>query len=191
MTRPSRRRTSAKALALGLPVGLLVGLAAGACGASAEEQLAVDSLTTAMGSGVNADQSRLFGPDYPACFAEEFVSEAGLDRLMEDGVVTEEGQATTDLNSSLLSEETAEAYAEAEYACIDFDAMSTFLVDSGELAPATPAQVGDYVTCLSDIPADQWRAATADQARSEIHTDAVETFNAAVEACRQDSGVAS
>lgn len=168
-------------------LGTLLALGLAGCGPSAEEQLAVDSLATAMGTGINLDNSRLFGEDFPACFAEGFVAEAGLDRLVEDGVVDEAGQATSDLNSSLISEETAEAYAEAEYACIDFTDMAGYLRQSGDLRPASPDQIQTYVDCLSEVDPDQWKAASRDQARSDIHTDAVAAFNDTIESCREDA----
>lgn len=166
---------------------VLLAVTTAGCGPSAQEQRAVDSLTKVMSTGINFDNSRLFGPDYPPCFAEELVADAGLDALVEDGVVDTEGNATSDLNTSLLSEETAEAYAAAEYACIDFGQMARYLQQSGELRPASRSQVDTYVDCLSEIDPDQWRENSRDQALSKVETEAVSAFGELVTGCREEA----
>ena len=62
---------------------------------TADETKAIDSLTTLFGSKDNASSAKFFGEEFPHCFAETLVEEAGVDRLVEDKVLTRKTRQPT------------------------------------------------------------------------------------------------
>ena len=77
---------------------------------TADETKAIESLTTLFGSGDNASSAKFFGAEFPHCFAETLVDEAGVDRLVEDKVLTAENEATDDFSKvGKVSDESADA----------------------------------------------------------------------------------
>ena len=54
-----------------------------------------------------------------------------MDRLVEDKVLTEENEATDDFSKvGKVSDESADALATAEYDCIDWDEVTTYLKEN-------------------------------------------------------------
>jgi hypothetical protein len=159
---------------------------------TADETKAIDSLTTLFGSGDNASSAKFFGPDFPHCFAETLVTEAGVDRLVEDKVLTEDNEATDDFSKvGKVSNESAAALATAEYDCIDWDEVATYLKahdQAGKKVNATTAdaaKVDDYVNCMKEIDEDDWKAASADRASGKTTSAAITKFDAASSACQE------
>ena len=98
---------------------------------TADETKAIDSLTTLFGSKDNASSAKFFGPEFPHCFAETLVDEAGADQLVEDKVLTAEFEATDDFSKvGKVSDESAAALATAEYDCIDWDEVTSYLKEN-------------------------------------------------------------
>jgi hypothetical protein len=153
---------------------------------SADETKAIDSLTTLFGSKDNASSANLFGPEFPHCFAETLVDEAGADQLVEDKVLTAEFEATDDFSKvRKVSDESAAALATAEYDCIDWDEVTSYLKENNPAGKnVDAAKVDDYVACMKEIDADVWKAASQDRASGETKSDAITTFDAASSACQ-------
>jgi hypothetical protein len=172
---------------------LLLLLTLGGCGSdtkstarSADETKAIGSLTTKIGSGGKDSSTEFFGPDFPKCFAEKLVDEAGLDQLVKDKVLNADNEAAEDFDSiDHVSEESAQAFADAEYDCIDWDQVSTYLKDHNDEAKIDEAQIDDYVACMNEIDGDVWKAASKDQAMGEDDTDAITEFGDATTVCQE------
>lgn len=153
---------------------------------SADETKAIGSLTTKIGSGANASSVELFGADFPGCFAEKLVDGAGVDQLVKDKVLTADMEAAEDFAGiDKVSDKSAAAFADAEYECIDWDAVSTYLKDNKDLAKVDDAHIDDYVACMTDIDADTWKAASQDQAMGKSSSDAITAFGDATAACQK------
>jgi hypothetical protein len=157
---------------------------------TADETKAIDSLTTLFGSGDNASSAKFFGPEFPHCFAETLVTEAGVDRLVEDKVLTAENEATDDFSKvGKVSDESADALATAEYDCIDWDEVTKYLKENNpagkSVDPDDLAKVDDYVTCMKEIDEDDWKAASADRASGKTKSEAITEFDAASSACQE------
>jgi len=147
------------------------------CGQSKEEKEAIDSLTSKIKSGDDNDNIEIFGKDFPSCFAEKLVSGAGVDKLKDDKVLDKDGKAAEDISSiDKVSEETADAFADAEYDCIDFDSVRSYLKDSDEAKDASDDQVDAYVDCLQDIDEEEWKASNKDQAMGKNDSENVTKF---------------
>ncbi len=156
------------------------------CGQSKEEEAAIDSLAEKIKSGDANDNIEIFGDDFPHCFAEKLVNGAGVEELKKDKVLDDEGKAAEDISSiDKVSEKTADAFADAEYDCIDFDSVRTYLKDSDEAKDATDEQVDAYVDCLQDIDADEWKASNKDQAMGKADSENVTKFGEASAECQK------
>jgi len=147
------------------------------CGQSKEEKDAIDSLSSKIQSGDDNDNIAIFGKDFPNCFAEKLVKGAGVDQLKKDKVLDDKGKAAEDISSiDKVSEETADAFADAEYDCIDFDSVRSYLKDSDQAKDATDDQVDAYVDCLQAIDKDEWKASNKDQAMGKADSESVTKF---------------
>ena len=156
---------------------------------TADETKAIDSLTTLFGSKENASSAKFFGEEFPHCFAETLVDEAGVDRLVEDKVLTEDNEATDDFSKvGKVSDDSADALATAEYDCIDWDEVTKYLKENDpagkSVDAADAAKVDDYVTCMKEIDEDDWKAASADRASGKAKSAAITDFDAASSACQ-------
>ena len=158
---------------------------------TADETKAIDSLTTLFGSKDNASSAKFFGPEFPHCFAETLVDEAGAERLVEDKVLTADYEATDDFSKiGKFSDESAAALATAEYDCIDWDEVTTYLKEhdlTGKEVDATKAdaaKIDDYVTCMKEIDEDDWKTASADTTLRKTESAAITKFQAAFSACQ-------
>ena len=153
---------------------------------TADETKAIDSLTTLFGSGDNANTAKLFGPEFPHCFAETLVEEAGVDQLVEDKVLSEKNEATDDFSKvGKVSDESAAALATAEYDCIDWDEVTKYLKENNPAGKnVDAAKVDDYVTCMKEIDEDDWKAASQDRASGKTESAAITAFDTASSACQ-------
>ncbi len=90
-----------------------------------------------------------------ACFAEELLDRAGVDRLHSAGIVTDEGEVVAELPA--FDAETARLWVDAQFACVDYVEESTrALVDQTKGALDQEA----YAACLREaLTEDQLRAA--------------------------------
>jgi len=159
-------------------------LTAAGCGRSDDEERAISSLAEQLQPSADEESDSLFGDEFANCFAEKLVDGAGLDQLVEDKVLTEDHEATEGFNElEKVSDKSADAFADAEYDCIDWDVVTTYLKDSDAVA-ATDTQVDDYVACMRDIDEDEWKAASKDQALGETDTEAISTFGESSQACQ-------
>jgi hypothetical protein len=99
------------------------------------------------------DQDREAG----ACFAEELLDRAGVDRLRSAGIIADTGEVVEELPA--FDAETAELWVDAQFACVDYVEESTrALLDQtkGKLDRET------YAECLREaLTEDQLRAAVA------------------------------
>ncbi len=172
-----------------LMLTLALVLALAGCGQGRDESAAIRSLTDRVGTGANFDSVRIFGPDFPACFAERLVESAGLEQLVEDGVLTKDQEAAASFGGGTISEATATAYVTAEYDCIDWTDVATYLQDSGDLLPATKPQIEEYVACLAAIEPADWQAGRKDQTLGQDTSAAITTFETATGACRETAGL--
>ena len=151
---------------------------------SADETKAIKSLTTMFSSGENANSVTLFGPDFPGCFAETIVDEAGVKLLTEDKVLTEENEASKAFEKAgKVSDKSAGAFAEAEYDCIDWDQVSKYLKENND-AKVDEVQLDDYVTCMREIAEADWKAASKDRALGKRESDAITSFDTAASGCQ-------
>jgi hypothetical protein len=152
---------------------------------SADETKAIGSLTTKIGSGSEAKSMEFFGPDFPKCFAQTLVDEAGVDQLVKDKVLNADNEAAENFDSiDHVSEESAQAFADAEYGCIDWDQVSSYLKDNNTDPKIDDAQIADYVACMTAIDPAVWKAASKDQAMGVDDTDATTAFDDATTVCK-------
>ncbi len=155
------------------------------CGGDADQQKAIDSLaakTDAAESGGNPNQ--LLGEGFGACYAEKLVKGAGIDQLVADGVLDRDHRALVGFaDLPTLSEKSATAHADAEYACIDWPAVTSYLQDSGSVG-ADDGAVQDYVDCMQAIDPDVWRASSRAQVQGKDTSAAVTSFNDASQKCQ-------
>ena len=90
-----------------------------------------------------------------ACFAEELLDRAGVERLRDAGIITDSGEVAAELPA--FDAETARLWVDAQFACVDYVEESTRALlaqTKGKLDQAT------YAACLRDaLTEDQLRAA--------------------------------
>lgn len=84
-----------------------------------------------------------------ACFAEELLDRAGVERLRNAGIVTDAGAVAAELPA--FDEETARLWVDAQFACVDYVEEST-----RALAAQTKGRLDQaaYAACLRDALSD-------------------------------------
>ena len=120
-----------------------------------------------------------------ACFAEELLERADVDRLQEAGIITDSGAVSAELPA--FDAETAELWVDAQFACVDYIEESTRALlaqTKGKLQQET------YADCLRE-------ALTDDQLRAAVEATLTGTWDApevtelanAQADCRQQAAV--
>lgn len=117
------------------------------------------------------------------CFAEAFVSTAGVDRLIEAKVVDAEGEV--DQEDAVFDEELATQYAEAFLGCVDYTAKQAAVIAAAD-KKVDEAKLAD---CLDTALPDEF--VTRFIVSSYLESKDVETLRAQsakrVEDCRDDA----
>jgi hypothetical protein len=85
-----------------------------------------------------------------ACFAEELVDRAGVERLTEAGILTDAGTVAPELPA--FDDETAGLWVDAQFACVDYVEEST-----RALSAQTKGRLDQkaYAACLRDALTDE------------------------------------
>lgn len=153
-----------------------------ACALSDDEQTAADTIESALvGKQAPASVEESAG-----CVAEAWVGEVGTDALREDGVLNGRDRARADVVREIaagrqpVSDEVAEAYAEAWYHCADFDEIS--LDEEATDPDVSEDALDEYADCLKEIDDDLWKDAIVDRLTGDPESAA----NVALERERAD-----
>jgi hypothetical protein len=115
-----------------------------------------------------------------ACFAEELVDRAGVERLTEAGVLADDGRVVEALPT--FDEETAGLWVDAQLACVDYVEEST-----EALAAQTKGELDRevYAACLRDAITDgAIREAMVATLMGRFDAPAVTTLSDAQVGCR-------
>jgi hypothetical protein len=116
-----------------------------------------------------------------ACFAQELLDRAGVDRLRNAGIVTDSGEVVAELPA--FDAETARLWVDAQFECVDYVEESTRALlaqTKGKLDQKT------YAACLRDaLTEDQLRAAVEATLTGEWESPEVAALATAQADCRQ------
>jgi hypothetical protein len=159
-------------------------LVSSACGLDEREQTAADSLENAWLAGHPSD----YEDAITGCVMDKWVGEAGVDALVEDGVLskklrTDRLRMTGFANGTdPVSPDTATAWARAYVACQDWDVYAQDL-RAREQPKASEDKVDDVADCFKDIPRDTQRQAAADTATGHQRSAAIQTVTSRAKAC--------
>ena len=138
-----------------VPAALLAALVMGGCsddepadeGDTGPDRTAVEEGLAALYAGDHAtDQDTQSG----ACFAEELLDRAGVERLRDAGIITDAGEVSAELPA--FDEETAGLWVDAQFACVDYVEEST-----RALSAQTKGRLDReaYAACLRDALTDE------------------------------------
>ena len=113
-----------------------------------------------------------------ACFAEELVDRAGIDRLRDVGIVAASGEVA---ELPEFDEETARLWVDAQFACVDYVEEST-----RALAAQSKGRIDQetYAACLRDaLTDDELRAAVVATLSGDWEAGAVTALSKAQADC--------
>lgn len=130
-----------------------------ACSLSEGEQSSADSLSRALVWGAGPGDEN----DKSDCVADKWVGEVGTDRLRKDGLLNRKGEASVQRvraalqGSARVSRKTSQAYAEAWFACTDFDEIA--LAQAKALPKASEEELDELADCLKERGRSSWTKA--------------------------------
>ncbi len=118
-----------------------------------------------------------------ACFAEELLDRAGVDRLRNAGIITDSGEVAAELPA--FDAETAKLWVDAQFECVDYVEESTRALlaqTKGKLEQKT------YAACLREaLTEDQLRAAVEATLTGEWESPEVAALANAQADCRREA----
>jgi hypothetical protein len=172
------------------PLRTLVFLVPGvllACLACSGDELPDEATPAVTRDGLAAlfagDHAETDATETASCFAEELTDRIPQDQLREAGVVDDEGYVVGELPP--LTEDVAASWVEAQFACVDFVAIST---DAQERITKGRLDRTAYAECLQGLlTEDEMRAGVAAPLRGEWDAPEVAALADAQGSCRRES----
>lgn len=115
-------------------------------GLSSEDKEAASAISAAIVEAGTDGGSFTADPDEADCIAEGMVRDVGTDQLVEYGLLTEDLDATSSLDSVKMSEGDAEATADVLMECVDVPALLDDMMGAEEIPAEVQACLEEALT---------------------------------------------